>query len=518
MKVDCQKEGKPLPHMWSRCVGAGRACEGLRSEWQRQLKEAVEECGFSYIRFHGLLAEDMFPVSIVQGRQQYNWCYIDQLYDALLDIGIRPVVELGFMPPALASGSGTQFWWRGNVTPPADYRSWRELVYALTLHFTERYGREEVRNWYFEVWNEPNLHAFWHGTKRQYFELYRVSAEAVKAVDSSYRVGGPATSNFVPDDRFAGETEDTSRHITHQVTDLDALDWKGVWIEDFLQFCEKEDLPVDFISAHPYPTDFALDGQQEMKGRSRSVDSLRRDVDWLLWVRAQSAYPNAQLLLTEWSSSPTSRDCSHDFLPAADYIVKCNLDNAGKADALSYWAFTDIFEELGGGPEAFHGGFGLMNVHGIKKPAYWAYRFLHRLGTQELARDAEGIVTKTDGKKVRALFYNYAKELKQAVPIAEYPDEESAAAIQKTGQARVQKLELTGLAPDAALRVEVLDASHTAAELWRRMGCPENLTREQERALKDIRPFSYTINADQNGEVSMELRLEPWSLLFVEEI
>ena len=518
MKVNCKSEGKVLSHTWSKCVGAGRACEGLRKEWQRQLQETVKQCGFSYIRFHGLLAEDMFPVMKGTDGLRYNWYYIDQLYDDLLEIGIRPIVETGFMPPALASGEATQFWWRGNITPPNDYEEWGKLIGALVNHFTERYGREEVRKWYFEVWNEPNLNAFWSGTRSQYLELYKVTAEAVKAVDSAYRVGGPATSNFVPDDRFAGEIEDSTKQMTHLVENLNTLEWHGVWIEEFLQYCQREKLPVDFISAHPYPTDFALDGQQEMKGRTRCVDSLQKDITWLLNARNGSAYPNAEILLTEWSSSPTSRDCSHDFLPVADYIVKCNLDNAGRVDALSYWAFTDIFEEVGGGPEAFHGGFGLLNEHGIKKPAFWAYTFLHRLGTMELARDTEGIVTKTDDGKVQALFYNYAKELPDTVPIAEYPEAESAVQIQKMGQERTQELLLSGLDANAVIRVEVLDVAHTAAELWRNMGCPKNLTIPQEKALKAVRPYSYTVNADQNGDISLKLRLAPWSLVFLESI
>ena len=94
-----------------------------------------------------------------------------------------------------------------------------------------------MRNLYFEVWNEADLHAFWNGTKSQYFELYKVSAEAVKSVDPTLRVGGPATSNFVPDARFAGEVEDVSKHVTHMIEDLESLKWEGVWIDDFLKYC-----------------------------------------------------------------------------------------------------------------------------------------------------------------------------------------------------------------------------------------------------------------------------------------
>lgn len=141
------------------------------------------------------------------------------------------------MPEDLASGRHTQFWWKGNVTPPKDYNLWAQMLSALVSHWLERYGEAEVSNWYFEIWNEPNLHAFWTGTKSQYFHLYEVSVKAIKAVCPSLRVGGPATSNFVPDERFDGETEDFDKHKTHLTDDLQTLDWKGVWMQDFLNFC-----------------------------------------------------------------------------------------------------------------------------------------------------------------------------------------------------------------------------------------------------------------------------------------
>lgn len=314
-------EGKELPHMWSKCVGAGRAAEGLRTGWQKQLRLAKEECGFEYIRFHGLLAEDMFVCRRENGTLFFSWQYIDEVYDFLMETGVRPIVEFGFMPPALACGDGIQFWWKGNVTPPADYAEWGRLIRELVAHWKERYGLDEIRQWYFEVWNEPNLHAFWNGTRSEYFRLYAETVKAVRAVDSKLRVGGPATSNFVPDDRFDFEKEDVSRQITHRVEDLDSLCWKDVWIEAFLEYCSEHNLSVDFVSAHPYPTDFALDGQQTMKGRTRYVGSLRDDMEWLNRTVKNSAYPDAEILPTEWSSSPTSRDYSHDYLPAADYII-----------------------------------------------------------------------------------------------------------------------------------------------------------------------------------------------------
>jgi hypothetical protein len=149
---------------FSEVVGAGRAAEGLRADWQRDLDFVHRECGFKYIRFHGLLQDEMGVYSEHKnGQPIYNFQYVDALYDAILKIGMKPFVELSFMPRALASGGKTVFWWQGNTTLPKDYDKWERLSRALTQHWTERYGAEEVRQWYFEIWNEPNLDIFWSG-------------------------------------------------------------------------------------------------------------------------------------------------------------------------------------------------------------------------------------------------------------------------------------------------------------------------------------------------------------------
>ena len=193
--VDFTKEKGPFNRMPLECIGAGRANEGLRADWQQQLAYVKKACDFKYIRMHGLLTDDMGVYKEDKnGNPEYNFQYIDALYDYLLSIGIKPFVELGFMPSALASGNQTIFWWRGNVTPPKDYNRWAELIRNLTLHFTQRYGTDEVKSWYFEVWNEPNLNGFWAGTQAEYFKLYTYSVNAIKSVNKEYRVGGPATA------------------------------------------------------------------------------------------------------------------------------------------------------------------------------------------------------------------------------------------------------------------------------------------------------------------------------------
>jgi len=395
LEADARSEGKPLTHFWSVCVGAGRANEGLRAGWLEQMKVVVEHCGFQYVRFHGLFHDDMFVYRETDGEAVYNFQYIDDLFDRLLEIGVRPFVEFGFCPKDLASGPETVFWWKGNTAPPKDYLKWSALIRSCAIHWIDRYGLDEVRKWYFEVWNEPNLKDFFHGTRKQYFELYKTTALTLKSVDSLLRVGGPATSNFVPDARFDGEKEDISCHaVVTKAEKLDLLEWRPVWIEPFLAYCSREKLPVDFVSTHPYPTDWPLDGKGRLQKYTRGSEATITDLKLLRKLINNGPYDQAEVHLTEWNSSPSPRDFTHDYLQAATYIAKVNLESTGLVNSLSYWTFTDVFEELGGGDTLFHGGFGLINYHGIVKPAFHAYRFLHALGDEILARVKGGIVTR----------------------------------------------------------------------------------------------------------------------------
>ena len=257
--------------MWNECVGAGRANEALRADWQAHFREAVQVLGARHVRFHGLFHDDMFVYRTDNGggfgpnqplpEPVYTFAYVDKVFDAILDAGARPFVELGFMPRELATQTETLFWWKAHCSPPKEMGRWVALVDATVRHWIERYGIDEVRQWPFEVWNEPNLVPnFWTGTRTEYFELYEATARAIKAIDPRLRVGGPSTSVFVPDARYSGETYDPSLEVeTAVATDPDELDWQPVWIHELIEYCAQRGLPIDFLSTHLYPTDYAAD-------------------------------------------------------------------------------------------------------------------------------------------------------------------------------------------------------------------------------------------------------------------
>ena len=515
------KKSRPLQHHWNLCVGAGRAAEGLRAGWQHQLRTAVAECGFKYIRFHGLFHDDMFVYREEEGRAIYNFQYVDELFDTLLEIGIRPFVEFGFCPSVLAREQGTVFWWKANGAPPKDYAKWEELVRRITSHWVGRYGIDEVRKWYFEVWNEANLNPFFRGTKSEYFELYRVSTRAVKSVDASLRVGGPATSNFVPDARFDGETEDHSCHRTVlEAEDLDALDWKPVWLEQFLDFCQREHLPLDFVSCHPYPTDWALDEHGQGSKLTRGADATPTDLALLRRMIDASEFPDVEIHLTEWNSSSSPRDFTHDYLQAATYIVRANIGSIGTVDSLAYWTFTDVFEEGGAGDTIFHGGFGMINYQGIVKPSYHAYRFLGALGDELLDRGKNSVISRHRASgKLAALALHYTAVMPLSVP-ASFDNRDKANEVLALGSDEILKLELTGLSPHARFWVELLDRDHgNAMAFWEGMGSPEPPDRAQADILREAARATkkFTLLADEQGVLLAELTLTPWAVILVRE-
>ena len=371
--------------------------------------------------------------------------------------------KLSFFPKDIAAtNSKQQMWYRNNVSVDRNnFDKWHDLVKEFTQHVVDRYGIDEILTWYFEVWNEPNLNmnpkaGFFDGTKSDYFRMYKESANAIKSVDKRLKVGGPATSNFIADDRHKGEIMDHKKSVFYSQDIINTKQWKGVWIEDFLRFCEKENLPVDFISTHPYPTDYALDPDTgRSKDAIRYVHSLHDDITWLRQQIANSKYPDAEIHLTEWSTSPNSRDRMHDILPPAAYILKANLDCLGMANSLMYWTFTDVFEEKGGGEEIFHGGFGMINYQGVVKPSFHAYRMLHQLGDEKLYYNDPLFVSRfSQTGKIAAVAFNYPSEYEEAVP--------SAANFNNYMQASSKKVDLAlkGLKPGTVFEIEILDKEH----------------------------------------------------------
>jgi xylan 1,4-beta-xylosidase len=460
-------------------VGAGRAAEGLRTDWQRDLAIVHRECGFKYLRFHGLLQDEMGVYSEDKnGRAVYNFQYIDALYDAILNTGMKPFVEFGFMPEKMASGNKSIFWWKGNITPPKDHAKWENLIKALVQHWTDRYGEKEVSSWYFEVWNEPNLDIFWSGTQAEYFKLYEVSARAIKSVSKNYRVGGPATAG------------------------------RG-WISETIDFAAKNKIPLDFITTHDYGVKgigFDGDGTQKLflDTDPNAIIGGVRDTDAKI---KNSVMPELPLHYSEWSASYSPRDPVHDSYISAPYILSKLKGSEGYVASMSYWTFTDIFEENGPVPSPFHGGFGMMNFQGLRKPSFYAYQFLNRLGDEELvSTDTESWATRSK-TGVQILLWNFNPPQTTESNQIFYKKDLPASVVGKIS------VNLSNL-PAGNYHLKVFQVGYGVNDVYTdflKMGAPQNLKLEQVRQLaskNDGKPIeSLSIKIDRKGAFSKDINM-----------
>ena len=454
--VDVNQPTTPFPHYWEYCVGSCHAPLGLREDWRSQLRQCHEELGFRYVRFHGLLCDDMSVCTSGRGGVAYSFFNVDSVFDYLLSIGMKPFVELGFMPTALASGTQTIFHYRGNVTPPQDYGAWGELVRNLAQHLVDRYGVEEVRAWPFEVWNEPNLGAFWAGSQDEYFRLYRATARAIKSVDAGIQVGGPATAN-------------------------------NAWIPELRAFCDRERLPLDFITTHHYPTDVVLGVDLDMTGfMARAPRGILHDMA----ARARQEAGDLPLYYTEWNCSAGCRTPYQDESYLAAFAIKTIADNQGLVDGYAYWTFSDLFEEMPLPSRPFHGGFGLLTLHGVPKPVYRAFQLLHRAGDGRLSVRAEPhptleILATRSMDSIQVLLANHHVPL---APIAEEP----------------VTIVLAGLSGESGRHASLLrvDDDHANPKRrWQELGSPE---------YPDVSTIDELVRASEpRPEVLLGRRVEP---------
>ena len=462
----------PLAHFWEHTVGSGHATLGLRADWQAQLKRTHDELGMKHVRFHGLLSDDMGTLIRQNDALLYSFFNADQIFDFLLSIGMKPFVELSFMPSALSSGDQTVFHYRANVTAPKDFAQWSVLIRKLVQHWVERYGLDEVRLWFFEVWNEPNLTAFGSGKQSDYFELYRYTVQAIKGVDDALQVGGPATA-------------------------------ANAWVGEFIAFCKQQDLPVDFITTHHYPTDsFGQPGDDTVKQLAESTRSVLREETRK--VRREAG--TLPVYYTEWCTSSNPRDPMHDDPYAAAFIVKTVLEAASLVQGYSYWTFSDIFEENYFPSMPFQGGFGLLTIHGIAKPSYRAFELLHRLGGELL--QLEGSHATVDAWLVRGSKSATIVLTNFALP-------------QHPIDTQTVNLSLKGAAAPVSGTIRRIDLEHANAKRrWEQMGKPEYLSAAK---VAELHAASRLTTAEQpmsfgEGVLAFDVVMPPQSVATVEFI
>ncbi|HEY0685901.1 MAG TPA: hypothetical protein VGD45_26400 [Steroidobacter sp.] len=480
VELDVRQATKPVDRFFDLSVGADYSGVTMRDANQAQLRIAAEELGFRYIRFHDIFHDALGTVKMADDKLVYDWTRIDRLYDNLLEMGIKPFIELGFTPSALKSSDQTIFYWKGNTSQPR-LDLWKQLIDAFARHLIERYGIEEVRTWYFEVWNEPNLDGFWqYGDREAYFALYGVTARTLKAIDAQLRVGGPSTAG-------------------------------AAWVPELLAFAKATHTPVDFATTHTYGVDFGYldeEGKKDLQ-LSRNPDAIIADVRKVRGEIEASHLPGLPLFFTEWSTSYNPRDLTHDSYIAAPYIVSKLKGTQGIVQGMSYWTYSDLFEEPGPPTTPFHGGFGLMTKDGIRKASWFAYKYLNALEGKEIPVADPQVWAAYDGASVSAVVWDF-----------QLPDQKGQSnrtffskRVPSRKSASV-RMKLTGLTP-GSYELEIRRTGYQANDAYSayiEMGAPEALTPAQLQQLqsltRDLPETQRTLSIGSSGttEIVLEMR------------
>lgn len=465
------------------CVGTGRMGLALTEEYQEELRLVQKEIGFKHIRGHGLFCDDMaiFQTYEEDGkvRVEYNYTYLDRVMDAYKKVGLRPFLELGFMPKKLASGSQTIFYWQGNTTPPKDYDMWCNMVHSLLRHLMGRYGEEEVIQWPIEVWNEPNLCGFWENADMQeYFKLFHRTFDAIKEVNPGFRVGGPAV---------CGGTDEK-------------------WIQAFMEYCHENHIPVDFVTRHHYTIDppecighYAYSELMKAEDGFANLKTTRDIID------SFPEYKGLQIHITEFNSSYTPQGVIHDTNLNAAFIAQ-QLSRLGDVnESYSYWTFGDVFEELGVPFTPFHGGFGLVANGCITKPTFWTFAFYKKLEESEancVYKDDNIVVLKRANGDYLGVAWNIARK--------------------STEQGKEKMLlEFTFPAEQEEycfLTKTVDEETCNPLKVWHDMGEPANLSEEQTKLIRESsRPFVKTERKKQeDGNICVELPVNEYGVVYFE--
>lgn len=489
--LDRAAASQPMDRFFDLSVGADYPGTTGRPENLAQLKTAVDELGFRYLRFHDIFHDVYGTVKKDGDKLVFDWTGIDRLYDAMLARGIKPFVELGFTPGVMKTSNLSIFYWKGNTSHPQP-GPWVELVDAFVRHLVQRYGIEEVRTWPFEFWNEPNLKDFWErADQTAYFEFYARTARTIKKIDPRLQVGGPSTAG-------------------------------AAWVPEFLAYAKANDVPVDFVTTHSYGV---TEGFLDEFGKSDRIlatdpNSIIGDVRRNRQEIEASPFPGIPLYITEWSTSYNPRDKVHDSYVSAPWILTKLRATRGYAQAMSYWTYSDLFEEPGPPDAPFHGGFGLMTRDGVRKPSWFAYKYLNALRGNEVPSADDKVLAAVDGDKMSVLAWDW-----------QHPDQKKASngtffgKPVPNGPAPAVKLALRNLKP-GAYRLELRRSGYKANDAhtaYLEMGSPKQLDAAQLAKLQsltqDLPEVKRTVNVGRNGLLNFTvpmrsnditlLRLEP---------
>lgn len=493
-----------LKHTFKTFTAVARAKELLFSDVQQMLTEIQRNIGYEYIKFHGLLSDDMLVYDEdSMGNPHYSFVYIDKVINFLLSINLKPLIELSFMPSALALyPERTIFSSPFVISPPKDLKKWHDLIVALVEHLIEQYGARAVTSWLFCVWNEPDTSVtlFGFDNDNDFYDLYKTTYEAVKSVNKNIIFGSPSL--------------------------LVSFNVNRLWMRNFITWCNENHCLPEFMNIHFYDNDYSNDSMSQHTPAHPAHDRLNMDensfskcIDITKALFNELNIGHLPIYLTEWNLTVSHRNLLNDTCFKSCYLTKNLLENYDRLDSFGYWVLTDAIEETQPSPEQFHGGLGLFTSNGIKKAHYYIFDFINRLGSRLIERGDGYFITKSH-RKIQIILYNYEhfNHLFAAGETFDMTFTKRYTPFSQLGKmsASLQICDIP--AKTCVIRQHILNQKHGSAfDEWVRMGAPK-LNNESMEYLKRICVPELIIHNDDitDGEITINTDLEPLEVRLIE--
>lgn len=485
------------------CVGSAR--DLLFEDVRGMLRKMQSEMPFSYVKFHGILSDDMMLYDeLPGGKPVLSFVMLDKVLDFLLSLRLKPIMQLSFMPGALASDpSKTSFYMQYNTSPPKDMEKWRHLIRELTLHCIRRYGAEEVLSWPFCVWNEPDTPCDMFGfeKKESFFTFYKDTYDTVKAINADIRFGSPSLL-FLPED---------------------SMNWYG----PFFDFCHENGCIPDFINLHYYADDLELLSHSNMSVRQKNKlcmdeNALAHFLDAYDANAGRYHIEGIPVYMTEWNLTVNHRNLINDTCFKACYVAKNILENYDRLQSFGYWSLTDLLGEMQPDEQLFHGGLGLFTVNGIPKGQYHVLKMLHSLGSDFLGSGDGWFAAKTaDTGEIQVMLYNYThyNMLFSTGELFDVTSTDRYTSFSGMGACQVH-LRLCGLPADQYLVTQVFvnREAGSAYDIWLKEGATEPLLPAQSELLyHHSQPGVHAHIAEPtDGELELRQLLAPLEVRLVQ--
>lgn len=361
---------------YNKIINIGYANDLLESLLQEHIVLLRNDIKFEYARFWGIFNEDM---NIENSNGEYNFYKIDKILDFIIGCGMKPFIDL--MPKAKRISK--------NIVEFVEFENksvklkrseeWGRLIHKFIVHCINKYGREEVENWYFDISRSENISICKNEKDKNllYCETFKIIYSRIKEIIPNAKVGGPG-GNF---------------------TKSSALEFFKEW--------RRFDIKPDFISLYIYPYTALVRSGTRVAQASSERDYLLNKLNKMNKVTKELGFSTHEIIISEWNSTVSDRNYINDSAWKASYIVKNVIDSVNKADKIGYRIASDVSSEYLDTNLLLQGGTGLISKNGIKKPAFYAFSFLEKMSTNLVDKGENYIITKNSNNSFSMICHNY---------------------------------------------------------------------------------------------------------------